>query len=279
METSQTIGKISEALAKAQGQMKPANYDAQNPHFKSRFSSMASIVSVCRKALSDNGIAVVQGVSVEGDPIRVKVTTLLSHASGEWIKDTLSIKPIADNAQAVGSAISYAKRYSFSALVGSVSETESESELEDDGEAAVGRPQTKAPVPIRKLSEKPKAAIQKPEPGKLEETTAPVPATQEPVTPAPVSNNQVTVPPTQAQPASKLVTQANPRIAKIREIFTISGRIGQTPDQMKAMIGEILNLGRPIRESSEVTDSNIDLVLESFRQALSNMNKSLKEAA
>lgn len=107
MERSETIGKLSEALAKAQGDMKPAGFDATNPHFRSKYATLASIMESCRTALSQNQIAIVQGTSVVED--RVIVTTMLIHASGEFISDQLSMNIIKDSPQAIGSAITYAQ--------------------------------------------------------------------------------------------------------------------------------------------------------------------------
>ena len=87
MRKSESIGKISEALAKAQGQMKNASFDAVNPHFKSRYASLSSIIEASRQILSANNIAVVQGTSVADG--KVLVETMLIHSSGEFISETL----------------------------------------------------------------------------------------------------------------------------------------------------------------------------------------------
>lgn len=246
METSQTIGKISEALAKAQGMMKPAAFDATNPHFKSKYATLASIMEAARPALSANGIAVIQGTSVEGEPIRVKVTTLLTHVSGEWIKETISIKPARDDAQGIGSSVTYARRYSLAALVGIVSDED------DDGNAA-SQPAKPSIIPIRKAPEKSNSETPKP---------GPIPTPPESPTPSPV-----------------LPKQINNRVLKLREIFQISGRIGHSPAEMKEMIGSILKLDRPLKESSEISDTQLEIVLQAFRKAQDTLEKSAKKEA
>ncbi|HNV68259.1 MAG TPA: ERF family protein [Candidatus Ozemobacteraceae bacterium] len=252
METSQTISKIAEALAKVQGQMKPAGFDASNPHFKSKYATLAAVMESCRQLLSAHGIAILQGTSVENDPLRVSVQTQLVHVSGEWIKETLSIRPVRDDAQSIGSAITYARRYGLSAMVGIVSDDD------DDGEAAVGRQNNQPePVPgnVRKLT-----AVKK----TVKSETAKVdPPKPEPVMPATEKAyiNKVPAKPNLDNPK----TSVQDRIAKIREIFTFSAKLGQKPDQMKAAIGQILGLNRPIRESAEITNDRIDDVLEAFR--------------
>ena len=57
---SETIGKLAEALAKAQARIKPAAKDKRNPHFKSEYADLASVWNACREALSANGLALVQ---------------------------------------------------------------------------------------------------------------------------------------------------------------------------------------------------------------------------
>ena len=71
--------------------------------------------------------------------------------------------------------------------------------------------------------------------------------------------------------------QDNTRVLKLREIFTISGKIGQTPAEMKEMIGTILKLNHPLRESSEILDDQLDTVLDHFRMVFNNTER--KEAA
>jgi len=132
MNTSEQINEIAAALSKAQGQIVPAKYDAQNPHLKSRYTTLASVWDAIRKPLSDNGLAVVQIVTTEPDGMYL--LTRLMHSSGQFVQATY---PIAAGdsrgvsaAQAVGSALTYARRYSLTALVGVVSDDD------DDGNSA-----------------------------------------------------------------------------------------------------------------------------------------------
>lgn len=112
MKTSDTIDELAAALAKAQGEMKNATLNKVNPHFKSKYADLAGIRDTVIPSLSKNGLAVVQGTSVEGG--QLVVTTRLVHASGQWME---SQYPIAiDKPQAMGSAYTYAKRYSLSAM-------------------------------------------------------------------------------------------------------------------------------------------------------------------
>ena len=135
MEKSETIGKLAEALSKAQGEIKPAAFDATNPHFKSKYATLGAIVESCKDALSKNGIAVIQGTnSVDG---RVIVETMLVHVSGEWIKSSLSMKTERDNAQGCGAVITYGRRYSLAAMVGIVADEDTDGEIQNKGQGSV----------------------------------------------------------------------------------------------------------------------------------------------
>ena len=139
MLTSETINELAEALSKAQGVMGGALKDSSNPFFKSKYADLASVWDACRKALSDNGLSVVQGVenaySVNDDTIDstvLKVSTRLMHRSGQWMQCDLMMNPKDGTPQAVGSAITYGRRYALAAMVGVY-------QTDDDAEAAHGR--------------------------------------------------------------------------------------------------------------------------------------------
>lgn len=130
METSQEINELATALAKAQGTMGGALKDSANPFFKSKYADLESVWTACRKALSDNGLSVVQSTS--GVESGVAVTTTLLHSSGQWMRDTLPLHPKDLSPQGIGSAITYGRRYALAAMVGVY-------QTDDDGEAAQGR--------------------------------------------------------------------------------------------------------------------------------------------
>jgi hypothetical protein len=116
MTRSESIKELAAALAAAQAQIEGASKDKINPAFKSRYADLASVWEACRIPLSKNGLAVVQLPSADGQ--KVVVTTLLAHRSGEWISDELTITATGSTPQAIGSAITYARRYALSAMVG-----------------------------------------------------------------------------------------------------------------------------------------------------------------
>lgn len=121
--------ELATALAKAQGAMKPAAKDSMNPHFKNKYADLASVWEACREPLSKNGLSVVQVPEFEGESGWLR--TILMHSSGESIESRFPLRPQQQTAQGLGSAISYARRYTLAAMVGVVAE-------DDDGEAASG---------------------------------------------------------------------------------------------------------------------------------------------
>lgn len=128
MEKSETIGKLAEALAKAQGEIKPAAFDAVNPHFKSKYATLSAIMEACKEPLSKNGIAIIQGTTA--DEGRVSVETMLIHTSGEWIRGQLSMKAERDTAQGYGAVITYGRRYSLASMVGIVADEDTDGETQ-----------------------------------------------------------------------------------------------------------------------------------------------------
>lgn len=129
MNQSPTIGALAAALAKAQASFKPAIKDAANPFFKSKYVDLAGAIEACRDALSANGLAVVQATDA-GEKMTLHTTLL--HSSGEWIGSSYPVNPQKNDPQGIGSALTYARRYSLMALIGLAAE-------DDDGEAAHGR--------------------------------------------------------------------------------------------------------------------------------------------
>ena len=129
---SQTIGELAKALAKAQGEIKSALKDATNPFFKSNYADLPAIVKSCKAELAANGIAYIQ--TTDFSELETWLETILVHSSGEWISGRYPVRPVKNDPQGMGSAITYARRYSLAAMVGVVSENE-----DDDGNAASGK--------------------------------------------------------------------------------------------------------------------------------------------
>ena len=139
MTHSEQINELSTALSKAQGLIEGAKKDAANPFFKSKYADLASVWDACRAALAVNGLAVIQSPAAEGT--RVSVDTLLTHSSGQWVAGTVSVTAKEDSPQAIGSAITYLRRYALQSFVGVAPE-------DDDANAASAKSHTVKAVPV-----------------------------------------------------------------------------------------------------------------------------------
>ena len=122
-----SIDQIATALCLAQGEIENAVKNSANPHFRSRYADLAEIINTVRPVFTKHGLSVVQSPSY-ADGL-VSVTTLLMHKSGQWIRDTASAPASKLDAQGVGSAVTYLRRYSLAAFAGIAQE-------DDDGNAA-----------------------------------------------------------------------------------------------------------------------------------------------
>lgn len=141
MIRSESVTKLAEALAKAQGELRSVVKDRTNPHFKNRYATLDAIVEAVRPVLSKHGLSVIQGAS-EGVG-NFSVTTMLLHSSGEFITNTVPMSLAKSDAQGVGSAITYGRRYGISAILSLATDED------DDGEAAVKTPKAE-PKPVVK---------------------------------------------------------------------------------------------------------------------------------
>jgi len=128
VKTSESLSKISAALLQAQRAITFASKDAKNPHFKSTYADLPSVIDAIKPALNESGIAFLQTFS-PSDAGFIAVTTRLMHESGEWIEDTATVPLPKSDPQGYGSAATYARRYSLAAITGLYQD-------DDDGNAA-----------------------------------------------------------------------------------------------------------------------------------------------
>ncbi|MBB6731916.1 ERF family protein [Cohnella zeiphila] len=113
---SESIGKISAALVAFSGEVKSIGKDANNPHFKSQYTSLDHMIDETKPLLHKHGLTVMQFPGGEGE--KVTVRTMILHESGEWIEsEPLTLKPTKLDPQGAGSAITYARRYSYAAAL------------------------------------------------------------------------------------------------------------------------------------------------------------------
>lgn len=127
MNTEHATPELFAALAKAQGEIQNATKNASNPHFRSSYADLAEVMTTIRESFPKHGLSILQSPHFDGS--MAHVTTMIAHASGGWISDTASCVPAKTDAQGIGAATTYLRRYSASALAGI-------SQEDDDGEAA-----------------------------------------------------------------------------------------------------------------------------------------------
>lgn len=149
--TSETLGELATALAKAQVEF-PAVHKTRTARIKTDkgeysyvYADLSDVLDAIRKPLADNGLTITQPIVLE-QGATVLVSRLL-HASGQWIESTYPL-PNYSRPQEMGSAITYARRYTLCALLGITAEDD------DDGQTAQrATPQQReaAPDPMRIL--------------------------------------------------------------------------------------------------------------------------------
>ena len=113
---SNQIDQLAAALAKAQSEMEGAKKESTNPFFKSSYADLHAVIKSSFPYLSKNGLSVSQGNEVIKGA--VCVTTTLMHASGQWMRSKIKLPLAKVDAQGVGAAVTYGRRYGLSAMVG-----------------------------------------------------------------------------------------------------------------------------------------------------------------
>lgn len=128
---SETRAELAKAMVAAQQSLGLVAKSSTNPHFKSKYADLATVLDAVLPALNGAGISLLQapGGDIDGN---VTLTTTLLHESGEWMESTLTMRPTKSDPQGVGSAITYARRYAALSVAGAAPE-------DDDGNAASQR--------------------------------------------------------------------------------------------------------------------------------------------
>jgi ERF superfamily len=127
--SSETIGTIAAALAKAQAELVNPEKSligtirADGPSTAERsfrYASLSSGLDIVRKTLSRHEIATVQTTSIDETAGLLRLSTVLAHASGEWIASDWPVCAISETAvpHRMGTALTYARRYALFTLVG-----------------------------------------------------------------------------------------------------------------------------------------------------------------
>jgi hypothetical protein len=127
MNLEKATPELFAALAAAQAEIENASKNSANPHFRSKYADLAEVLNTVRPVLAKHKIAVFQSTSFDG--ALVSVDTCLGHASGGSISSTASCAPAKTDAQGIGAATTYLRRYGLAAMAGVAQE-------DDDGNQA-----------------------------------------------------------------------------------------------------------------------------------------------
>lgn len=121
-------GELAKALVAAQKEMPHIALDGVNPHFRSKFATLGQIIDKTRPVLAKHGLSIVQlPTQVDGVPA---LRTILMHQGGEQVEDTMLLLPGKSDPQGQGAALTYARRYAWSSVLGLAADED------DDGNSA-----------------------------------------------------------------------------------------------------------------------------------------------
>jgi hypothetical protein len=141
MKTSDNVDKIIPAFIAFQGDMPSVPKDGNNPHFKSKYATLGAITEATRPHLAKHGLGYTQFMSNK-DGYQLIVTRIM-HISGQWMEDDgYILNPTKNDPQGMGSAVTYARRYTLGASLGIITEDD------DDGNRA-SEPAKPAPQPAK----------------------------------------------------------------------------------------------------------------------------------
>jgi hypothetical protein len=171
--SSETIGAIAAALAKAQAELTnpekslTATIRAMSPrdHDQTfRYAALSSGLDIVRKALGGHEIATVQTTVIDKETGLIRLTTTLAHSSGEWLSSEWPVCPIGETAapRRMGAALTYARRYALFTLVGIAGEDDLDAPDLVDGAKAEAANKAGAADKDRVAARlRPKAAVEK----------------------------------------------------------------------------------------------------------------------
>ena len=130
--------QLLESLAKMQGNLENAKKESENPFFKSRYADLNTCLQTAKKVLAENGLSVSQHCTFDGN--MVQCVTVLGHSSGQMMVSTLNVPVTKKDPQGIGMAITYARRYAFSSVIGLA-------QADDDAESSVVHTETQEEPP------------------------------------------------------------------------------------------------------------------------------------
>lgn len=148
MKTSESIANIAAGLAKFHEQVQQPKKEAENKFFKSNYVTLEGVIAAVEEGAKGTGLSFTQ--IPQSAEKAAGITLVITHTAGEFIEFDPFLLPLEKNTpQAVGSALTYARRYTLSAAFGI------SSDVDDDGNAASGNNSDKKPYTKQKQQNKP----------------------------------------------------------------------------------------------------------------------------
>lgn len=142
---SDSLKEISIALSKFQAAQSPVKPNSTNPFLKNRYADLTALIEATKDNLHANGLSVTQLLTNDG------LTTMLLHSSGEYIGSTFRIEPTegkgTNRAQEMGIAITYSRRYAYGAILGLVTDEDTDGSGKQTGQKQPGQKQSADVLP------------------------------------------------------------------------------------------------------------------------------------
>lgn len=151
IEKSPELNELAAALTAAQAEFEAVDKSAANPFFRSAYAPLPDVVMAATPILVSHGLSVSQliGSDEKGDTL----TAMLLHKSGQYIGSTMQLRPVKSDPQAQGSAVTYARRYSYMSILGLVADED------DDGNAGSAPARRQQPKPAARPKSKPDPVV------------------------------------------------------------------------------------------------------------------------
>lgn len=142
MDKSEEIDKLAIALAKFQGSLEQPSLNSEvkvrtktGGEYKFKYADLSECKRAAKQPLADNELSVCQ--LIEDD---YSIRTILLHSSGQWISSKVRMPSNTADAQSIGSAITYAKRYAFCAILGIVADDDEDANIASGNSAQKEQP-------------------------------------------------------------------------------------------------------------------------------------------
>ena len=148
------LDQLTTALVKAQAEFTAIPKDSTNPFFKSRYAGLPVVVEKASPILSKHGLSISQHIGYDGENDTLE--TWLLHVSGQYLVSRMRLHLVKDDPQGQGSAVTYARRYSYMSILGLVADDD------DDGNAASAPRSAPRSAPAQQASSRPQASPNKP---------------------------------------------------------------------------------------------------------------------